>query len=108
MTNVENVEKQLLELLTHSHGVVTLLQKEAEKDKRIPTAESVKDPVRAVPELEVVNNVNLERRGDKSTLGSMGPDFNGVITTVESENPPNLTKNEYDFSFKEPYKNPSY
>ena len=101
MANVDNMEKQLLELLTHAHGVVTLLQKEAEKTKpkptakkvQIPTAESVKDPVL----LEVVNN-NPE---DKSTsLGrNIDPNSNVVITTVQSTNPPGpITTNKYDFS----------
>jgi hypothetical protein len=108
IANVDNMEKQMLELLTHAHGVVTLLQKEAEKPKpkptaenvQIPTAESV-NPVSAVPELEVVN----DRRNDNSTsLGrSTDPNFNGVITMVESKNPPGpITTNEYDFSIKEP------
>jgi hypothetical protein len=106
MANVDanTMEKQLLELLTHAQGVVTLLQKEAEKTKpkptaenvQIPTAESV-NPVSAVPELEVVNN-NPE---DKSTsLGrNIDPNFNGAITTVKSINPPgSTTTNYYDFS----------
>jgi len=107
VSNVDNMEKQMFELLTHAHGVVTLLQKEAEKPEPKPkpkpssTAESVKDPVSAVPELQVVNT----RREDKSTsLGrNMDPNFNGAITTIESKNPSNPIKtNKYDFSIKEP------